>query len=39
MKFILDDLLSGGSKIIKDATIIKDGKLTENYEYMTDYVK
>ena len=39
MKFILDDLLSGGSKIIKDATIVKDGKLTENYEYMTEYVK
>jgi saccharopine dehydrogenase (NAD+, L-lysine forming) len=37
MKFILDDLVSGGSKIIKDATIVKDGKLTANYEYMSEY--
>jgi hypothetical protein len=37
MKFILDDLPSGGSKIIRDATIVKDGKLTQNYEYMSEY--
>src|SRR6185312_14054324 len=37
IKFVLDDLLNGGSEIIKDATIVKDGKLTENYEYMSDY--
>ncbi len=37
MKFILDDLVSGGSKIIKEATIVKEGKLTEDYEYMKKY--
>ncbi|MEO9144510.1 MAG: NAD(P)-dependent oxidoreductase [Ginsengibacter sp.] len=34
MKFILDDLVAGGSKIIKDATIVKDGVITEDYGYM-----
>jgi alanine dehydrogenase len=38
IKFILDDLISGGSKIIKNATIVKEGKLAENYEYMKEYV-
>ena len=37
LKFIFDDLISGGSKIIEDATIVKNGKLTENYEYMKEY--
>jgi alanine dehydrogenase len=37
IKFILDDLISGGSKIIEDATIVKNGKLTPNYEYMKSY--
>ena len=37
IKFVLDDLLSGGSKIIKDATIVRYGKLTEEYEYMSEY--
>lgn len=38
IKFILDDLISGGSKIIKNATIVKEGKLAENYAYMKEYV-
>jgi len=37
MKFILDGLISGDSKIIEDATIVKDGKLTKNFEYMKEY--
>lgn len=37
MKFILDDLISGGSKVINKATIVKEGKLTERYEYMKEY--
>ena len=37
LKFILDDLILGGSKIIKEATIVKEGKLTEDYEYMKKY--
>ena len=39
IKFILDDLVSGGSKIIQDATIVKNGMLTNNYEYLQDYAK
>jgi len=39
IKFILDDLLSGGSKIIKNATIVKDGTLTEQYQYMKEYAE
>jgi alanine dehydrogenase len=37
IKFILDDLLSNTTKIIQDATIVKDGNLTENFQYMTEY--
>jgi alanine dehydrogenase len=37
IKFILDDLISGGSKIIEDATIVKNGKLTPDYQYMHSY--
>jgi saccharopine dehydrogenase (NAD+, L-lysine forming) len=37
IKFILDDLISGGSKIIEDATIVKNGKLTPGYQYMHSY--
>jgi NAD/NADP transhydrogenase alpha subunit len=37
IKFILNDLIKGGSKIIQDATIIHEGNLTTNYEYMKSY--
>jgi alanine dehydrogenase len=37
MKYILDDLISGTSKIIENATIVKEGKLTKHYEYMKEY--
>jgi len=37
IKFILDDLISGGSKIIEDATIVMHGKLTPDYQYMHSY--
>ncbi|MGN6531671.1 MAG: alanine dehydrogenase, partial [Ginsengibacter sp.] len=37
IKFILDDLISGGSKIIEYATIVRNGKLTANYEYMRPF--
>jgi alanine dehydrogenase len=36
-KFILKELLSGNSDIIRRATICEDGKLTSNYEYLSDY--
>jgi alanine dehydrogenase len=38
IKFVLDDLLKGGSTIIDRATMTKDGKLTETYQYLQDYL-
>ena len=37
IKYILDGLLDGNSKIIEDATITDNGKLKENFEYMREY--
>ncbi len=37
IKFILPDLLQGGSRVIEKATIVKRGKLTEEYNYLHDY--
>jgi alanine dehydrogenase len=37
IKYILDDLIIGESKIIYDATIVKDGKLTKQFSYMEEY--
>ncbi len=36
-KFVLTELLSGNSDIIKRATICQDGSLTDNYAYLSDY--
>ncbi len=37
IKFVLHDLLGGGSAIIDRATILKNGKLTGPFEYLSDY--
>jgi len=37
IKYILDDLLKGGSEVLNRATIVKDGKLTPRFEYLQDY--
>jgi saccharopine dehydrogenase (NAD+, L-lysine-forming) len=37
IKFILPDLLNNHNEIIKRATILKNGKLTEHYSYLSDY--
>jgi len=37
IKFILDDLIAGGSKVIEEATITNAGKLTANFSYMKNY--
>jgi saccharopine dehydrogenase (NAD+, L-lysine-forming) len=39
LKYVLEDLLKGGSDIISRATMVKDGKLTEVYGYLSDYAK
>lgn len=37
IKYVLPDLLKGGSEIIKRATIVKEGKLTKEYDYLREY--
>jgi saccharopine dehydrogenase (NAD+, L-lysine-forming) len=37
IKFILSDLESGGSVVIQNATIIKNGNLTDGFGYMKEY--
>jgi alanine dehydrogenase len=37
IKYVLEDLLRSGSAIIERATMVKQGKLTETYEYLSDY--
>src|SRR6186713_3073403 len=37
IKYVLDDLVKGGSQIIERATMTKDGRLTELYSYLEDY--
>jgi alanine dehydrogenase len=37
IKYILDDLTTGGSKIIDDAMITYNGRLTEHFSYMKEY--
>jgi len=39
IKYVLEDLLKGGSEIIEKATIAKDGKLTKYFEYLKDYAE
>jgi saccharopine dehydrogenase (NAD+, L-lysine forming) len=37
IKFILPDLLKGGNSIIEKATMVKSGKLTGPFHYMSAY--
>jgi alanine dehydrogenase len=37
IKYVLPDLLKGDSEIIDRATVVKEGKLTEAYNYLCDY--
>ena len=39
IKFVLGDIINGGSRIIHDATILDKGRLTENYMYLQEYAK
>ncbi len=39
IKHVLEDLLGKGSAIIDRATIVKNGKLTEQFAYLDDYAK
>lgn len=37
IKYVLEDLVANGSPIIQKATIAKDGRLEEHYEYLKEY--
>jgi saccharopine dehydrogenase (NAD+, L-lysine-forming) len=37
IKFVLDDLVKGGSPIIERATMTENGHLTEHYQYLKEY--
>jgi hypothetical protein len=37
IKYILGDMLKGGSRIIENATILRNGKLTPHFNYLSDY--
>jgi hypothetical protein len=37
IKHVLEDLVGDGSDIINRATMVKDGKLTDHFEYLKDY--
>jgi alanine dehydrogenase len=37
IKYVLEDLMKGGSVTLDKATILRDGKLTEHFEYLSDY--
>jgi saccharopine dehydrogenase (NAD+, L-lysine-forming) len=39
IKYVLDDLIKGGSEIIKRATMTENGKLTEHYDYLKEYAE
>ena len=39
IKYVLDDLIKGGSAIIERATMTKDGQLTEPYLYLKEYAE
>lgn len=38
IKYVLDDLLKGGNPVIERATIARNGRLNQPFEYLTDYV-
>ncbi|MEO7048780.1 MAG: NAD(P)-dependent oxidoreductase [Ferruginibacter sp.] len=38
LKYVLQDLLTDGSKLIDDATIVKAGELNKPFEYLKEYV-
>jgi saccharopine dehydrogenase (NAD+, L-lysine forming) len=39
IKFILEDLVGNGSDLINRATMAKDGQLTKDFEYLSDYTE
>jgi hypothetical protein len=38
IKYVIEDLVNGGSSVIDRATIVKEGKLCERFAYLKEYV-
>ena len=39
IKYVIEDLVKGGNPIIEKATMLKNGQLTNYYDYLADYAK
>ena len=39
LKYVFEDLISGGSPVIERATMVKNGNITPRFEYLTDYAE
>lgn len=39
IKYVLPDLFTNSSRVIDDATIVKNGKLTKRFDYLHDYAE
>ena len=39
IKYILSDLFTNSSRVIEDATIVKNGELTNRFQYLKDYAE
>jgi saccharopine dehydrogenase (NAD+, L-lysine forming) len=39
LKYIVQDLIAGGSPVIERATMVEKGKITPRFEYLTDYAE
>jgi hypothetical protein len=37
IKYVIPDLINNGNTIIENATLLKKGKLTEQYTYLSNY--
>lgn len=39
LKYVIPDLVKGGSAVIENATIIKEGKLPKNFDYLREFAE
>jgi saccharopine dehydrogenase (NAD+, L-lysine forming) len=39
IKYVIPDLIKGGSSIVESATMVKKGKLTSNFDYLKEYAE
>jgi len=39
LKFVLPELIKGGNEMTERAIMLKEGKLTEHFSYLSDYAR